>query len=149
MPIPYHACLALPIHDRTRTRHGAPLRLLLYCLYRQVLTWSFPDVMVVSTYAVLVLVYAETFVRCREHTHLLAVFRCDTNGFNIFHFFLVCKKKLIRVFEKKQVSFKVTKYIWFPFLENLPFCGACPHVASTALSLCCPLIKVHTHTHCH
>ena len=40
-----------------------------------VLTLIFPDVMVVSTYALKVLLDAETFICCREHLHLLAKFR--------------------------------------------------------------------------
>ena len=40
-----------------------------------VLTLIFPDVMVVSTYALIVLLDAETFISCREHLHLLAKFR--------------------------------------------------------------------------
>lgn len=40
-----------------------------------VLTLIFPDVMVVSVFAVLVLIYSETFILCREHTHTLARFR--------------------------------------------------------------------------
>jgi hypothetical protein len=40
-----------------------------------ILTLIFPDVMVISAYALIVLLDAETFISCREHLHLLAKFR--------------------------------------------------------------------------